>query len=107
MFLVYIFILLASLEIIRLLLEKKCNTTVRDKNKLSVLYHARCLKKNDNLVEMLLNYKPKNAKHKQKISKAIQQILLSRKMKIEESNEDQQDEMDEASKIFEEFLIKE
>lgn len=56
---------------------------------------------------MLLNYKPKNAKHKQKISKAIQQILLSRKMKIEESNEDQQDEMDEASKIFEEFLIKE
>lgn len=102
-------ILLANLEIIRLLLERKCTTTARDKNKLSILYHVRCLKKNDSLVEILLNYKPKNTKHKQKMSKAIQQILLSRKMKKEECNEDHQDpsEMDEASKIFEEFLIKE
>ena len=99
----------SSLEIIRLLLEKKSNTAVRDKNKLSVLFHVR-LKNNENLVEILLNYKPKNTKHKQKMSKAIQQVLFSRKMKREDSKEDNhQDpsENDEASKIFQEFLIKE
>ncbi|CAO1430006.1 unnamed protein product [Diamesa serratosioi] len=70
----------ANLDIIRLLLDRKAAQSVRDKNKMSVLFHVRMT--NDcNLVELLQNYKPKSKFNtKRKLTQSVQRLMLSRKM---------------------------
>lgn len=74
----------ANLDIIRLLLDRKAAQTVRDKNKMSVLFHVR-MTNDTNLVELLQNYKPKSKFNtKQKLTQSVQRLMLSRKMQKEE-----------------------
>lgn len=82
----------ASLDIIRFLLDKKASQAVRDNNKMSILQHVR-MTNDQELVDLLLNYKPKSktdAKHKMKHN--VQKLIMSRQMKRDETDEETGDE---------------
>jgi ankyrin repeat protein len=82
----------ASINLIKMLLDNKASTTAKDKRNLSVLYHVR-LKNNDELVELLFNYKPKTKTNvKQKISQTIQRIIVTQKIKTDADDESDIDE---------------
>lgn len=95
----------ASLEIIRYLLDKKASQSVRDNNKMSILQHVRMMN-DQNLVELLLNYKPKSKTDaKQKLKHNVQKLIMSRQMKKEE-DQDSADESSQAASVFELNLFK-
>lgn len=91
----------ASLEIIRYLLDKKASQSVRDNNKMSILQHVRMMD-DQNLVDLLLNYKPKSKTDaKQKMKHNVQKLIMSRQMKKEENDEDTGDDSSQAVSAFE------
>ncbi|CRL08179.1 CLUMA_CG021056, isoform A [Clunio marinus] len=82
----------ASLDIIRYLLDKKASQSVRDINNMSILQHVR-MPNDHQLVEMLLNYKPKSQTDaKLKLKHNVQKLILSRKMKKEEGEDEAAEE---------------
>lgn len=90
----------ASLDIIRYLLDKKASQSVRDNNKMSILQHVRMMN-DQNLVDLLLNYKPKSKTDaKQKLKHNVQKLIMSRQMK-KEDEEDTADDSSQAVSAFE------
>lgn len=82
----------ASLDIIRFLLDRKASQAVRDNNKMSILQHVRMMN-NQDLVDLLTNYKPKSKTDaRQKMKHNIQKLILSRQMKKDEHDDETGDE---------------
>lgn len=82
----------ASLDIIRFLLDKKASQAVRDNNKMSILQHVRMIN-DQNLVDLLCNYKPKSKTDaKQKMKHNVQKLIMSRQMKKDEVDDETGDE---------------
>ena len=96
----------ASLDIIRFLLDKKASQSVRDNNKMSILQHVRMMN-DQNLVDLLLNYKPKSKTDaKQKMKHNVQKLIMSRQMKKDETEEDTGDESSsQAMSAFEQSVL--
>lgn len=95
----------ASLDIIRYLLDKKASQSVRDNNKMSILQHVRMMN-SDNLVDLLLNYKPKSKTGaKQKMKHNVQKLIMSRQMNKEEVDEETGDESSQAVSAFEQSVL--
>lgn len=81
-----------KIDMLKCLLDNKSNTLIKDFSNLSVLYHIR-LKNNEDLVELLRNYKPKTRTNvKQKVSQTVQKIILTQKIKAELMDEDSDDD---------------
>lgn len=81
----------ASVEIVRYLLDQKASQAVRDNTRISVLQHVRMIG-NPELIEILLNYKPKKSDAKLKMKHNVQKLIMSRQMKKDEADEDTGDE---------------
>lgn len=82
----------ASLDIIRFLLDKKASQAVRDNNKMSILQHVR-MTNDQELVDLLCNYKPKSKTDaKQKMKHNVQKLIMSRQMKKDEADDETGDE---------------
>lgn len=82
----------ASLDIIRFLLDKKASQAVRDNNKMSILQHVR-MTNDQELVDLLCNYKPKSKTDaKQKMKHNVQKLIMSRQMKRDETDDETGDE---------------
>lgn len=82
----------ASLDIIRFLLDKKASQAVRDNNKMSILQHVR-MTNDQELVDLLCNYKPKSRTDaKQKMKHNVQKLIMSRQLKKEETDDETNDE---------------
>jgi ankyrin repeat protein len=78
----------ADLNIVRYLLDQKASQAVRDNSKISVLQHVRIIG-NPELVEILLNYKPKRSEAKQKMKHNVQKLIMSRQMQKEDVIDDE------------------
>lgn len=95
----------ASLDIIRFLLDKKASQSVRDNKNMSILQHVRMMN-DQSLVDLLLNYKPKSKTDaKQKMKHNVQKLILSRKMKKDEVDEETADESSQAASAFEQSVL--
>jgi ankyrin repeat protein len=95
----------ASLDIIRFLLDRKASQSVRDNNKMSILQHVRMMN-DQNLVDLLTNYKPKSKTDaKQKLKHNIQKLIMSRQMKKDETDDDTADESSQAMSAFDQSSL--
>jgi ankyrin repeat protein len=81
----------ADLEIVRYLLDQKASQAVRDNTRISVLQHVRMIGSQE-LIEILLNYKPKKSDAKQKLKHNVQKLIMSRQMKKDEGEDETGDE---------------
>lgn len=78
-------------DIVRYLLDQKASQAVRDNTRISVLQHVRMIG-NAELIEILLNYKPKKADAKIKMKHNVQKLIMSRQMKKDEVDEETADD---------------
>lgn len=81
----------ASVEIVRYLLDSKASQAVRDNTRISVLQHVRMIG-NPELIEILLNYKPKKSEAKLKLKHNVQKLIMSRQMKKDEGEDETGDD---------------
>lgn len=89
----------ANYEIVRYLLDQKASQSVRDNARLSILQHLRMINDQE-LVEILLNYKPKSkSEAKQKMKHNVQKLIMSRQMKKDETDEETGDESSQAATV--------
>lgn len=81
----------ANLEIVRYLLDSKASQAVRDNTRISVLQHVRMIGSPE-LIEILLNYKPKRSEAKLKLKHNVQKLIMSRQMNKDEGEDETGDE---------------
>jgi ankyrin repeat protein len=92
-------------EIVRYLLDQKASQSVRDFSHLSILQHLRMVNDQE-LVEILLNYKPKSkSEAKQKMKHNVQKIIMSRQMKKDETDDETGDESSQAVSALEQNIL--
>lgn len=95
----------ASLDIVRYLLDCKASQSVRDNNKMSVLYHVRMIN-DDDLIEILQAWKPKSRTDvKQKLRHNVQKLIMSRQMQKEETDDEAIDDSSQAISAFEQNIL--
>jgi ankyrin repeat protein len=86
-------------DIVRYLLDQKASQSVRDNAKLSLLQHLRMINDQE-LVEILLNYKPKSkSEAKLKMKHNVQKLIMSRQMKKDEADDETGDESSQAPTV--------
>ncbi|KAG5673650.1 hypothetical protein PVAND_003678 [Polypedilum vanderplanki] len=89
----------SNYDIVRYLLDQKASQSVRDNARLSILQHLRMINDQE-LVEILLNYKPKSkSEAKLKMKHNVQKLIMSRQMKKEEIDEETGDESSQAATV--------
>lgn len=81
----------AKVEIVRYLLDQKASQAVRDNTRISLLQHVRIIGSPE-IVEILLNYKPKKSDAKQKMKHNVQKLIMSRQMKKDIAEEETGDD---------------
>jgi ankyrin repeat protein len=94
-----------DLDIVRYLLDQKASQSVRDNAKMSILQHVRMINDQE-LIEILLNHKPKTkSEAKQKMKHNVQKIIMSRQMKKDETDEETGDESSQAVSALEQSIL--
>jgi ankyrin repeat protein len=92
-------------DIVRYLLDQKASQSVRDNARLSILQHVRMLNDQE-LIEILLNYKPKSKSDaKFKMKHNVQKLIMSRQMKKDEIDEETNDESSQAVSALEQSIL--
>lgn len=92
-------------DIVRYLLDQKASQAVRDNSRLSILQHVRMINDQE-LIEILLNYKPKSKSDvKQKMKFNVQKLIMSRQMKKDETDEETGDESSQAVSALEQNIL--
>lgn len=95
----------ANYDIVRYLLDQKASQAVRDNARLSILQHVRMINDQE-LVEILLNYKPKlKSEAKLKMKANVQKLIMSRQMKKDEGDEETGDESSQAVSALEQSIL--
>lgn len=92
-------------DIIRYLFDQKASQSVRDNSRLSILQHVRMINDQE-LVDILLNYKPKSkSEAKQKMKHNVQKLIMSRQMKKDETDEETGDDSSQAVSALEQSVL--
>lgn len=95
----------ADYNIVRYLFDQKASQSVRDNARLSILQHVRMINDQE-LVDILLNYKPKNKSDaKQKMKHNVQKLIMSRQMKKDETDEETGDESSQAVSALDQSVL--